>query len=741
MKRIVFYLFILAAFAESANAQLNVWRWQNPIPEGDYLYAVQMVSLSTIYACGADGYFVRTTNGGNTWDLQNNVLQFTGAWNSLSFANANFGMCCGDSGKAIRTTDGGSSWDSMKTGVTLKLNSIVLIDTNIALMVMLDGGILKTTDGGMTWFVVPSEGIPALYSIRKLRSDFLYITGYGGTVMTSGDTGNTWKNIKMPNGNTYYCACFTNDTTATVIGENGIILRTSNGGATWTRITFDSISVTATLNYVDGKDPNILTMVGDYGTVLYSADGGKSWSQFLLGTNEHIKCVSYFDTLNATAVGRDGTILMTTDGGKTWVFVPQLPEFSTLNSVAFFKGDTSVGIGVGYRGVIKQTTNGGKDWRLIQSGTVFTLRGVAFSDPSTAFAVGDYGTILKSTDAGLTWKPLVSNTVQDLFSVSFATPTDGLAVGDSNSVFKTYTAGEFWTREFPTPPSKAEYLAPVDYLSSVSYPDINHAFMTGWHVYYVSSDGGIHWTYKMIDVRDTMVRPCGSGFGVCAVDHYIALSFADSLHGGISVLQLNEETDAYVDSGNIVYSMDGLETWHWQQSRTVYGIFTNIFYSDNLRATVVGYNGVIAHSTDGGITWSNQDSHTSNNLFGVCFGTVEAGTAVGLRGNIIRITTDEKPTALVEQNPIAYPKIIIEGNYPNPFTQGTTINYSLPISGFTELKIFAIDGREISASPAEYQSAGDHSMNFDGTGLAPGTYIVRITAGALSAESKMILEK
>ena len=46
-------------------------------------------------------------------------------------------------------------------------------------------------------------------------------------------------------------------------------------------------------------------------------------------------------------------------------------------------------------------------------------------------------------------------------------------------------------------------------------------------------------------------------------------------------------------------------------------------------------------STDGGLTWVEQQSNTYNHLYGVCFGTNKAGTAVGWRGNIMRITTDE----------------------------------------------------------------------------------------------------
>ncbi|MFI5264254.1 MAG: hypothetical protein ACHQM6_07045, partial [Candidatus Kapaibacterium sp.] len=65
MKRILPLIFLLCA--GSSQAQLNVWRWQNPLPEGNLLASVQMLSLNDIYACGDYATFMRTSDGGQTW--------------------------------------------------------------------------------------------------------------------------------------------------------------------------------------------------------------------------------------------------------------------------------------------------------------------------------------------------------------------------------------------------------------------------------------------------------------------------------------------------------------------------------------------------------------------------------------------------------------------------------------------------------------------------------------------------
>ena len=733
---------ILALCAGSSLGQLNVWRWQNPLPEGDLLHAVQMISLQVTYACGDNGTFLQTSDGGATWNSHSNLLTIKAPFNSLSFIDRQYGMVCGDSGYVLKTTDGGSSWKKLNTASQNKFNSIVLIDTNIALMVTMGGGILKTTNGGTSWFSIAIEGNYALYSINKLRPDFLTISGYGGTLLKSVDSGKSWHRIQLPYGNTFFSSHFFNDSTGTIIGDFGLILHTTDGGSTWIKqFLVDSALTTAALNVVDGKDPNVFAIAGDHGTLLYTSGGGRTWLQSDIGTADDVKGLSFFDKLTATAVGRNGIIVHTTDGGVTWTYQPSKRITDISHSIAFPKGDTSLGIAVGDNGTILRTNNGGKEWAIIESGVTYRLNGVCFMGPESVIAVGDYGMILKSTDAGLTWNPQLSSTTQHLYSVSFATRNDGLVVGDSNTVLKTYSAGEFWTREFVSPPSRPPWLLPVDFFKSVSYPDKSHAFMTGFHVYYFSVDGGVNWKFKCIDPLDTEVQVTIGGTGVFPISTLYSISFADSLHGGLTLVEIDTRTDQPIDSDKFIYTTDGFDTWHWQRNSNLTGVFINIHYVDLLHATAVGTGGCIANTTNGGVIWLNQQSNTLNNLYGVCFGTLQAGTAVGNHGNILRITTDEIPSSSVaERGASGEPKIIFDGNCPNPFSSHTTISYHLPASGFTTVEIFSVIGERIALLANEYELSGDHNILFDASGIASGAYLCRISSGGMSAVGKLKIE-
>jgi hypothetical protein len=80
-------------------------------------------------------------------------------------------------------------------------------------------------------------------------------------------------------------------------------------------------------------------------------------------------------------------------------------------------------------------------------------------------------------------------------------------------------------------------------------------------------------------------------------------------------------------------------------------------------------------------------------------------------------------------------------NYPNPFNPSTSINFSLPQTEFTELKVYNILGKEISTLVSNKLNQGNHTYTFDGKNLASGVYYYEIVAGDYRDVKKMILLK
>jgi photosystem II stability/assembly factor-like uncharacterized protein len=75
----------------------------------------------------------------------------------------------------------------------------------------------------------------------------------------------------------------------------------------------------------------------------------------------------------------------------------------------------------------------------------------------------------------------------------------------------------------------------------------------------------------------------------------------------------------------------------------------------------------------------------------------------------------------------------LEGIYPNPFVQGTTIRYALPVQSAVVVTVFDLLGRDVATLEDTSRPAGYHEVRWDGSGAAVGTYLVRLEAGDYTA--------
>lgn len=80
-------------------------------------------------------------------------------------------------------------------------------------------------------------------------------------------------------------------------------------------------------------------------------------------------------------------------------------------------------------------------------------------------------------------------------------------------------------------------------------------------------------------------------------------------------------------------------------------------------------------------------------------------------------------------------------NYPNPFNPTTQINYSLPFDTEVRLDVYTSNGELVRTLVNETQSAGTHTVEFNASDLASGTYIYRMVAKDFVQTRKMILIK
>lgn len=88
------------------------------------------------------------------------------------------------------------------------------------------------------------------------------------------------------------------------------------------------------------------------------------------------------------------------------------------------------------------------------------------------------------------------------------------------------------------------------------------------------------------------------------------------------------------------------------------------------------------------------------------------------------------------------PKNIVLGqNFPNPFNPTTAIQFTLPEAKMVKLAVFDMQGRQVASLINTMMNAGSHTVTFDATHLASGTYVYRLEAGQTQLIRKMTLLK
>ncbi|MBN1560673.1 family 43 glycosylhydrolase [candidate division KSB1 bacterium] len=78
-------------------------------------------------------------------------------------------------------------------------------------------------------------------------------------------------------------------------------------------------------------------------------------------------------------------------------------------------------------------------------------------------------------------------------------------------------------------------------------------------------------------------------------------------------------------------------------------------------------------------------------------------------------------------------------NYPNPFNSLTKIAFDLGMSGYTTLKVYDINARELTTLVEETLLLGHYNVPFDASGFPPGVYLYSMQTNAFVETKKMVV--
>jgi photosystem II stability/assembly factor-like uncharacterized protein len=192
-------------------------------------YSCHFLDANTGWAVGMStttysALVVKTTDGGTTWNEQLNGG--TGRLLSCFFLNASLGWA-GGVNSFVKTSNGGISWDIITTSLTS--NGLFFTDPQTGYMAENSSRVEKTTDGGLNWNVVYT-GNGTIKSVYFINPATGWACGVQGKIVKTTDAGATWTVQTTPITQDLNSIHFVNPMTGYAVSSGGTILKTTNGG-------------------------------------------------------------------------------------------------------------------------------------------------------------------------------------------------------------------------------------------------------------------------------------------------------------------------------------------------------------------------------------------------------------------------------------------------------------------------------------------------------------------------------
>ena len=308
------------------------------------LHGLSVVNANVVWASGTGGTFVRTTDGGQTWQAGTvaggEKLDFRDVYAVDAKTAYLMSIGNGNESRIYKTTDAGKTWSLQYTEQNPKafLDCMAFWNATRGIVVgdALNGKaeLLRTSDGGAHWTPLRPESLPPVKNGEGSPASGTCIATY----LAKTGTNETWH--------------------AWFVTENASrVFHTDDGGKTWT------VSETPLVKGLNNGvfsiavvDADHLAIVGgDYDhphmakpNSAYSDDGGRTWRESNhrpAGYRWGIAIVPHTPGPTALAVGPTG-MDYSIDGGRNW---DQMNELDA-NSISF--ADAHHGWAVGQKGLI-----------------------------------------------------------------------------------------------------------------------------------------------------------------------------------------------------------------------------------------------------------------------------------------------------------------------------------------------------------------------------------------------------
>jgi len=306
-------------------------------------------------------------------------------------------------------------------------------------------------------------------------------------------------------------------------------------------------------------------------------------------------------------------------------------------------------------------------------------------------------------------------------------PVDNTTIYAASSiVHKSINGGQSWSQtntssQFNNNPAMAMGLSSTDV-------NVVYVATTPWytsHGIYKTSNGGIDWT----DITADLPNRWPSDIHVDVNNHNIVYI----TYGGFGTSHLFKSSNGgmtWQDIGSLLPDIPG------------WAVMTDPLYPDNI---YYGNEFGVYFSSDGGNTWEEFIEGLGDGVFAMDLKISESNRK-------LRVATHGN--GVFERSLVGYQVGINEqGNsvssiqnikaFPNPFSNETTISYSVEKDGQVFIAIYNLNGNTICVLKDDVQNAGSYNIKWNGCSdkgikTEPGTYICRTFIGGGQFSLKLI---
>jgi len=194
------------------------------------------------YIIGYDDLVLKTTDGGNSWNLKNTgnsnddlLTLFTHHKDTLFITGSDDLDSSKPDNYFHYSYDGGSNWGRKSLSNIQPITSMWMKNKNKGMISTLSAGVMESTNGFSSYSYNTNPGIQ-INDTKVIKDSVVVLVGNGGKISRSNDYGKTYTSVASATSENLNGLHFANDSVGMACGDKGTMLRTTNSGLTWTKM-------------------------------------------------------------------------------------------------------------------------------------------------------------------------------------------------------------------------------------------------------------------------------------------------------------------------------------------------------------------------------------------------------------------------------------------------------------------------------------------------------------------------